>query len=201
VNVDPLVDETGQPYPYTGDDPVNGVDPSGLISAGTICGEDGPNSAACRGALQIQTQVGKEVAANQVESNKPTPGLFGTIGICGTLSIGFGLFGSVSGCVALVGGHPTLIGTVGGGGASPTGSATLGLLISNANRPSDLRGPFGFAGGSADLGLSVGGGGAVGNGSCNQGIWEGEGNVGIGLDLPIPFETHGGASYTWTWTP
>jgi hypothetical protein len=30
--VDPLVDETGQPYAYTGDDPVNGVDPSGLMA-------------------------------------------------------------------------------------------------------------------------------------------------------------------------
>ena len=30
LNVDPLVDETGQPYAYTGDDPVNGVDPLGL---------------------------------------------------------------------------------------------------------------------------------------------------------------------------
>jgi hypothetical protein len=64
--VDPLVDETGQPYAYTGDDPVNQSDPTGQISAGTICGEDGPNSKACKGAIQISQQVGKEVAANQV---------------------------------------------------------------------------------------------------------------------------------------
>ncbi len=30
LSVDPLVDETGQPYAYTGDDPVDGVDPMGL---------------------------------------------------------------------------------------------------------------------------------------------------------------------------
>ena len=30
LNLDPLVDETGQPYAYTGDDPVDGVDPSGM---------------------------------------------------------------------------------------------------------------------------------------------------------------------------
>jgi RHS repeat-associated protein len=30
LSVDPLVDETGQPYAYTGDDPVNEVDPGGL---------------------------------------------------------------------------------------------------------------------------------------------------------------------------
>jgi RHS repeat-associated protein len=31
LTVDPLVDETGQPYAYTGDDPVNGTDPLGLF--------------------------------------------------------------------------------------------------------------------------------------------------------------------------
>ena len=30
LSLDPLVDETGQSYAYTGDDPVDGVDPSGL---------------------------------------------------------------------------------------------------------------------------------------------------------------------------
>lgn len=40
LSVDPLVDETGQPYPYTGDDPVNGVDPDGLDCGifSVICG-------------------------------------------------------------------------------------------------------------------------------------------------------------------
>ena len=33
LTVDPLVDETGQPYAYTGDDPVNGTDPLGLCSS------------------------------------------------------------------------------------------------------------------------------------------------------------------------
>jgi hypothetical protein len=71
--VDPLLDETGQPYAYTGDDPVNAVDPSGEsgISAGTICGEDGLNSTACKGAIQISQQVGKQVAANQVSGCVP----------------------------------------------------------------------------------------------------------------------------------
>ncbi len=31
LSVDPLVQETGQPYAYTGDDPVNAVDPLGLF--------------------------------------------------------------------------------------------------------------------------------------------------------------------------
>jgi len=34
LNVDPLVDETGQSYAYTGDDPVNAIDPLGMITCG-----------------------------------------------------------------------------------------------------------------------------------------------------------------------
>ena len=36
LSVDPLVDATGQPYAYTGDDPVNGVDPNGLSPWGWL---------------------------------------------------------------------------------------------------------------------------------------------------------------------
>lgn len=79
ISVDPLVDETGQPYAYTGDDPVNGTDPTGAISAGTICGMDGIKSAACKGALQIQTAVGKEVAANQISGCAPIIDIAGAI--------------------------------------------------------------------------------------------------------------------------
>ena len=34
ISSDPLVDVTGQPYAYVGDDPVNNVDPSGLFCWG-----------------------------------------------------------------------------------------------------------------------------------------------------------------------
>jgi hypothetical protein len=63
--VDPLLGITGQAYSYVADDPVNGSDPTGEISAGTICGEDGPNSAACKGAEVIQAQVTSEESADQ----------------------------------------------------------------------------------------------------------------------------------------
>jgi hypothetical protein len=101
----------------------------------------------------------------------------------------------------LVGGHPTFIGTAGGGGSSPTGSLTVGILVSNATNPKSLRGAFAGGGGSADLGLSVGGEGSLGNDSCNRTIWQGQISAGLGLDLPIPFETHGGVTDTWTWSP
>jgi hypothetical protein len=50
--VDPLVDETGQPYAYTGDDPVNGTDPMGLFCLlGTNPG------GGCRGASEAKSAV------------------------------------------------------------------------------------------------------------------------------------------------
>ena len=81
LSVDPLVALTGQSYAYTGDNPVNGRDRSGEsgISAGTICGEDGPKSAACKGAIQISAQVGKEVAANQISGCAPIIDIAGMI--------------------------------------------------------------------------------------------------------------------------
>ncbi len=182
VSVDPLVDETGRPYAYTGDDPVNGVDPLGLSPWGWVANQ----------ATKAWNDTGGKVV-HAVATH--------TIGLCLNVSAGWGPYGTASGCVALSGGHFTLVGAAGGGGSSPTASATLGLLISNASKPSDLRGPFAGGGGSADLGLSAGEEGSVGTGSCNQTIWENQVTAGLGLDLPIPFEGHGGATYTWTWSP
>ncbi len=38
VSVDPLVDQTGQPYAYTGDNPLNMVDPTGALTCGGVSG-------------------------------------------------------------------------------------------------------------------------------------------------------------------
>jgi hypothetical protein len=55
--VDPLVDLTGQPYAYTGDDPVNAVDPLGLFCLlGTNPG------GGCRGASEAKA-VGRAVTS------------------------------------------------------------------------------------------------------------------------------------------
>jgi hypothetical protein len=50
-----MVQETGQPYAYTGDDPVNGVDPLGLC---TIPGEGQlyPGACATTGAEAIAAE-------------------------------------------------------------------------------------------------------------------------------------------------
>jgi RHS repeat-associated protein len=181
TSVDPLVAITGEPYSYAGNDPVNGSDPLGLWGWNPISD-----------ATQAWNDTGRKVV-HAVATH--------TIGLCVNLSAGWGPYGTASGCLAFSGGVPTLVGTAGGGGSSPTGSATLGLLVSNAHKPSDLRGPFAGGGGSFDLGLSLGEEASAGTGSCNQTIWENQVSAGLGLDLPIPFEGHGGVTYTWTWSP
>ena len=56
LNVDPLVEQTGQAYAYTGDDPVNGVDPNGAaasplpVNLGSITADD------CSGVTQLVDQ-------------------------------------------------------------------------------------------------------------------------------------------------
>jgi hypothetical protein len=55
VNVDPLVDMTGQPYAYTGNDPVNGVHPDGLCNrpSGAFL-----VSGACYRSVRVKALVG-----------------------------------------------------------------------------------------------------------------------------------------------
>jgi len=170
--VDPLVDETGQPYAYTGDDPVNGVDPTGQISAGTICGEDGPKSAACQGAIQISAQVGKEVAANQVSGCVPIIDIAGAIGhFVEDHKVGFAiaagiLLGAVSlgaGTVALAG-----IGTaIASGEAVGARAVTAGFVAAGAGATGavlDRGSCFDGNGANQDLacaGLALNGAGAL----------------------------------------
>ena len=76
-------------YPYAADDPVNEADPSGTISAGTVCGEDGPTSAACLGAQQISRQVAATECANDPVG---CGGGYTAAEICGVVSaVSFGL--------------------------------------------------------------------------------------------------------------
>jgi hypothetical protein len=148
--VDPLVDATGQPYAYTGDDPVNEVDPSGEsgISAGTICGEDGPKSAACRGAIQISAEVGKEVADNQVSGCVPTIDLAGKIGsvLAGVrhagAAVGDDLATHPLATASLVVGTALLfipVADVGGAELDPAAASDLGLDLGPSSASSATR--------------------------------------------------------------
>ena len=61
LTVDPLVQETGQPYAYTGDDPVNGADPLGLWGWNLI--SDVTQAAKDTGHFVAQHKKGIEIGA------------------------------------------------------------------------------------------------------------------------------------------
>ncbi len=70
LSIDPLVAVTGEPYQYAGDDPVNGSDPSGLITT-PACGGNGPVGTSqqrlkqeCAGELQSLKAGIRSVCAN-----------------------------------------------------------------------------------------------------------------------------------------
>lgn len=176
---DPLEDVTGAPYSYADDDPVDNTDPSGLFCWGV-----------CSFSNAWNDTGGKVV--HYVASH--------TIGGCVNVNAAFGVGGSAEGCVALVGGKPTVIGSVEGGGGTPGVSVTGGLLISNAHTPSQLRGAFGVGGVSVGEGLVAGDQAAVGSDACGNTIWTNEIDGGLGLYGPLPFQVFGGVSNTWTWS-
>lgn len=180
LTVDQDVATTLSPYGYVAGNPLNGADPSGD----------------CGGLFGVVCEAWDATAGQVVHYVQNH-----TIGGCVNAAAGFGVYGDATGCVALVGGHFTLIGTLGGGGGSPGASLTGGLLLSNASSPQQLSKGFAFWGGSADLGASIGDDFSVGQDACNNTIWENQVTAGLGVDLPIPFEFHGGASYTWVWSP
>ena len=190
LSVDPLVDETGQPYAYAGDDPVNGSDPTGLITCG------GWIPIGCGVVTDAQNQVSGQV--KQVVN--------GTFGIRLSGGIGFGLGGTGQVCLVEsgLGRHLGVTETVGVGGQSPAAGVSVGIEESNATAPGQLRGAFGYGNGSVvigpDAGITAGGSGFIGNDACNNTIVGGEANLGIGAKFPIPFSFGGGGSYTWVQT-
>jgi RHS repeat-associated protein len=187
LSVDPAIDQTEAPYAYVNGDPVDLIDALGLG-----CGWTDPNPWDCAKAAAGAI---KNDVVNPVTNYLSTR----TIGVCGEVSVGVIAFGQLNGCVGLSGGTPFVMGTAGGGATSFIGSATGGVLISNARRPSQLGNWFGFVGASTDFGASVGEQTAFGETPCNKTIWESETTAGVGLAFPPPFEVHGGASYTWVW--
>ena len=97
--------------------------------------------------------------------------------------------------------HGGFIGTLGGGGQSPTAGIDIGFLSSNATSPGQLSRWFGYTNVSAvvgpDVGAYVGTSGFIGNDSCNSTIFGSVSSVGLGADLPLPFSYGAGGSYTW----
>ncbi|MDQ2739635.1 MAG: type IV secretion protein Rhs, partial [Actinomycetota bacterium] len=186
LTIDPALATTRQPYAYTGDNPLNGIDPTGLCWSGFGWACD-TGSAIASGATTAWNYTGGEVV-HYVHTH--------TIGWCVNASAGWGAYGGVSGCFGFSGGHPFVSGTAGGGGSSPTASLTTGPMISNASNPGQLRGPFVQAGGSGGELLVGGADVSTGNDSCGHHIWVVQPSGGIGVRLPWPGEGHAGVTDT-----
>ncbi|MDU0314110.1 RHS repeat-associated core domain-containing protein [Phycicoccus sp. M110.8] len=124
-----------------------------------------------------------------------------TVGLCGNLNFVGGVGPGGTLCGGWSGWTPFVAVTAAGEMGVPSASGTVGLMVSNARRPSDLSGWGG------NMGFSVGefavGGGDVGITKASDGsvIWTAQGNAGVGLLPPDglpPWEIHGGGGYTWT---
>jgi hypothetical protein len=190
-----MVAQTDEPYVFTNNDPLNATDPLGLFCMFGHVSQR--RNSSCRGASFAKKIVhfGERAAARETGHR--------AVGLSLTAIAGFGVGGMGSISAGVAGdGVPFVSATIGGGGGSPVASVGVGVFISNAQRPEDLRGAFAYEGGSVDLGPGVGAGSEQGTGSSNQSIVTGSGSVNIGaadlFPFPVPFEFHGGISNTWT---
>ena len=123
LNVDPMINETGQAYAYTGDDPVNASDPTGLWTEG-LCFE-------VTGSLIAGSASGGVCI---VESNGNQE-----VGIVGTGGYGFALSLNATKWNKLLK-SPTYDNVENVFG--PSAAVTVGYQISTADNVTDLRGKF-----------------------------------------------------------
>jgi RHS repeat-associated protein len=201
LSVDPAVTETGQPYGYANEDPLNGVDPLGLGFCLLGHNPDG----GCRGSSEAQSavRVVAHVASDAVGSTpigiaaQGVSDLTGrSISICAGASSYAGVGGGVQGCwVASPSGLQGFTGTVEGGVGYGT-SAFVGIQETNAQCPGELGGKFSYEEGSLGQGVyAVGGGHVGGRASDGRQIsgWQGGWAPGA-----TPVSGDGGYSYTWT---
>lgn len=171
-------------YAYVANMPTVLIDPSGLTSIDP--------SRRLRGlCLWCGAQEKAEELVNLIP---PTVG--GCVGASGGLGVG-GFFE-----LCLVSSNGALGVTVSGGTGfqTPSLSANLGGIGSNAQSVCDLTGWAGYAGASAGPGLvSVGLDSTVGRNAARRSIVTTTASVGLGFPTPPPlwFEHHGGLSRTW----
>jgi hypothetical protein len=207
LSVDPLVQSTGEPYAYAGDDPINNMDPLGLCWPSWACPVENALGS-------VGTTVAKGVAdvVNTTIATSPAGLAAGAIGQATGITVGgciggsafAGLGGTANLCWATTpSGQHGFTFSLGGGGGGPWGTnALIGPLFSNAQDLCDLGGPFAY--GEASVGeLQYSGGAqfAVGTNSRGQVIWSGVPGWAPGPrnPLPVPFTFGGGALYTWTY--
>lgn len=116
---------------------------------------------------------------------------------CGTVSGGFGGYGSGSMCIGIVGGLPVVFSSETGGLGTPSLGISGNFGLTDAQSPSDLA----FPPTSGTVGVSIGEGPSLGGDfastpsrSDGTRIWVGTVGVGIGVRGPLPFEIHGGGN-------
>jgi hypothetical protein len=208
LSVDPLVSETGAPYGYAGDDPVNAMDPTGLCvpGFGAVC--DAINVLSKGASVVAQ---GAADVANDTIQYSPVGAALDLASSATGMSLGLCAGGSYFGGPAFAGslcymatpsGQSGFTLSLGAGGGGPLGvNGLIGPVVSNAQNLNDLHGPFGYAEGTAGEGVfGAGAQGSIGQNSCGRTIWSSTFGwaPGARFPVPLPFTFGGGASYTWT---
>jgi RHS repeat-associated protein len=181
-------------------------------SAGTPVTHESPRSASARwtGDCTASTTSNDNGGGNPVLSaigSFFSSILGGERGICGSGLAAAAVM--VTGSACLVGtfnpstGEVQIGGTLSsGGGLGMFGAGGgIGFQRSNAERISQLGGPFGLVGGSVSLGPDVAGDVFTGQSASNKQITGADAQVGVSADLDpniLPmWEIHGGVTYTW----
>jgi RHS repeat-associated protein len=190
LTVDPIEPITREPYGYTSQNPLNGIDPSGLICFSLHCLKDTAvtvaNSGLRVGATVVKVSpIGQDLQATSEASGK-------TVGICAGAGLVTGGAASVSACyVASPNGQSAITYTGGlGAGAGFGGNGFIGATISNAQQPSDVGGAFSLTGATVGSELTASGAYSEGINSCGKSIWQITGGAGVGAGLPasVSFE-------------
>jgi hypothetical protein len=178
MSLDPLVEETQQPYQYADDDPVNGTDPTGLCGTGSLGDLLDCVNPTSSGNLAYQ-------AASAVYQFGTTHTIGGCIG--GSVVAGVGFTGQV--CVQ---GNLHSVGVTVTGGpvvGSPSAGVSAGIEVSNAHDVCELGSYFD----NTTISLKPFAEGPQGVGETGSGTLPGGrtvtyyyGGVGLGASIP-PF--------------
>jgi hypothetical protein len=92
LSVDPLVDETGEPYAYAADDPVDNTDPSGLRGAGRLTPDEACQRSQDRSQCEAEVRAeenGGGIPCSDIERATQTgPEALGLVLVVGTGGIG-----------------------------------------------------------------------------------------------------------------
>jgi len=178
---DPLSAVTREPYGYTGNNPINRTDPTGLCSLNPFAKDN------CIGEVVVGAGG---VIAGIVEDGPVNSG-----GVCIGGTVGFVWGASANACIVITSNGIGSTQTLGVADfATPALGGGIQPFVSNAEHVSQFGGPFSYAGGSAG---PFSADSSWGEDDCGNFIWES--GAGVGIGLPIP-EGHFGTSETWTQT-